>query len=177
MRVTTATYITLLRLFLILPILLALQYDLLILALVLLLIALFSDYVDGVLARKTQTVTVLGSFLDHLADKLLVHIVLLYFVVVHGLSAIAFGIFLARDFFVLGIRHLAAHKQEEISSMSLGKLKFFGQSILLIVLVVDLLVQQVSLQTVTTVFLWATVVLAVVSAGQIAKKGWFVLRD
>ena len=176
MRVTAATWITLIRLVLIIPILLLLVYDFLVAALTLLLVALLTDWLDGVVARKTGTVTNLGSFLDHFADKLLVHLILLFFVVVHGLSAIAYGIFLARDFFVLGIRHLAAHRGEELSSMALGKIKFVGQSALLVALVLQLLLPQIVVQVAIDILLWTTVALAVISAAQILKKGFVVLR-
>ena len=166
---------TILRLFLILPILISLANKYYFLALTLLVTALLTDWIDGELARRTNTVTQLGSFLDHFADKLLTHLVLLFFVVQTGLSAIAFGIFLARDFFVLGIRHLAAHKGVEISSMRLGKIKFVGQSVLLVALVVQLLIQEVMLQTAIDILLWTTVAIAVISAAQIMKKGYSTL--
>ena len=175
MHVTLATWITISRLALIIPVLALLAAGHAVAALILLALALLTDYADGVVARKTHTVTKLGSFLDHLADKLLAHLILLFFVVEHGLSAVAFGIFLARDFFVLGIRHLAAHRGEEISSMQLGKIKFAGQSVLLLALTAQLIVQEVMLQTAIEVLLWTTVALAVVSAAQITKKGLTVL--
>ena len=176
MQFTLATAFTTLRLVLILPILYTLANDMPVIALVLLVIALLTDYIDGEVARRTDTVTQLGSFLDHFADKLLTHLVLLFFVVQAGLSAIAFGIFLARDFFVLGIRHLAAHQGEEISSMSLGKIKFLGQSVLLVALVVQLIVNEIMLQTAIDILLWTTVALAVISAFQILKRGYKVLH-
>lgn len=175
MRLSIATYITILRLLLILPILYALTTGHPVLALVLTALALLTDWLDGVVARRTDTVTTLGSFLDHFADKLLTHLLLLYFVVAHGLSAVAFGIFLARDFFVLGIRHLAAHQQTEISSMSLGKIKFVGQSALLLALISQVVIDEVMLQAAIDILLWTTVALAVISAGQILRKGFRVL--
>jgi CDP-diacylglycerol---glycerol-3-phosphate 3-phosphatidyltransferase len=175
MRITPATYITILRLFLILPVLVALANGYYVVGLALLVTALLTDWMDGELARKTNTVTQLGSFLDHFADKLLTHLVLLFFVVQTGLSAVAFGIFLARDFFVLGIRHLVAHKGVELSSMSLGKIKFVGQSVLLVALVVQLIIQEVMLQTAIDILLWTTVAIAVISAAQIMKKGYSTL--
>lgn len=176
MRITPATMLTLLRLFLILPILLLLWMDKPVIAMPLLVIALLSDWVDGWLARKTKTITKLGTFLDHFADKVMVHIILLYFVAEHGLSAIAFGVFLLRDFLVLGIRHLATQKGKEIGSMWLGKIKFWGQSVLLILLVATLIWPILILAQVTTVVLWVSVVLAALSAIQILQKGIPVLR-
>lgn len=176
MRITLATIITIARLFLILPILLLIgtQPEL---ALILLVIALLSDTLDGIIARKTNTITKLGTFLDHFADKVLVHTVLLYFVATQNLSAIAFGIFLIRDFLVLGIRHLATQRGKEIPSMSLGKIKFVGQSILLVLLILAVAYPAWWLLVATEVVLWASVALAVLSALQIATKGWLAIKE
>ncbi len=176
MRVTLATVLTSVRLFLILPILILFSINP-VLALVLLVIAIVTDTLDGIIARKTNTITKLGTFLDHFADKILVHTVLLYFVATQGLSAIAFGIFVIRDFLVLGIRHLATQKGKEIPSMLLGKIKFIGQSALLILLALSLAFPAWWLLVATEVVLWMSVVLAVVSAFQILSKGWPALRE
>ena len=72
-----ASYITLLRIILIIPILYfieASEY----LALILFIIAGLTDYLDGFIARKTDTETSLGAFFDLLADKLLVCLVLVW---------------------------------------------------------------------------------------------------
>ncbi len=168
--------LTILRLFLILPILLLLDSQPVI-ALILLIVALLTDTADGIIARKTNTITKLGTFLDHFADKILVHVLLLYFVVIDSISAIAFGTFLIRDFLVLGIRHLATQKGKEIPSMSLGKIKFIGQSILLVLLVLTLIYPDGWLIVTTQIVLWASVALAVLSAAQIVTKGWPALKD
>jgi len=148
-----------------------------VIALFLLIIALLSDTLDGIIARRTHTITRLGTFLDHFADKILVHTVLLFFVATQGLSAIAFGLFLIRDFLVLGIRHLATQKGKEIPSMPLGKIKFVGQSILLVLLVLSLIYPHPWLLFTTQLVLWVSVALAVVSAAQIVVKGWPALKE
>lgn len=162
MKFTLATKLTFLRLFLILPILALLYVDATFTALVLTILALLTDYFDGYIARKTNTITDLGAFLDHFADKLLVHLILLFFVAMHGLSAIALGILLTRDFYVLGIRHITTQRKKELPSMKLGKIKFGIQSILLVALILSLSVPALALTA--QILLWASVFFAVISA-------------
>ena len=81
---TIATYISLSRIILILPVM-YFTYNgetlvVSIIALALFLIAGLTDYLDGYIARKTQTESNLGALLDLLADKLLVCIVLIWLV-------------------------------------------------------------------------------------------------
>ena len=73
-----ASYITLLRIILIIPILYFSGAFQEYLALMLFIVAGLTDYFDGFIARKTKTETSLGSFLDLLADKLLVCLVLVW---------------------------------------------------------------------------------------------------
>tara|TARA_B110000196_G_scaffold318187_1_gene332976 strand:- start:932 stop:1462 length:531 start_codon:yes stop_codon:yes gene_type:complete len=73
-----ASYITLLRIILIIPILYFIGASKEYLALILFIIAGLTDYLDGLIARKTNTETSLGAFFDLLADKLLVCLVLVW---------------------------------------------------------------------------------------------------
>ena len=77
------SYITLLRIILIAPVMYLIANPFFwnnVLALLLFLIAGLTDYLDGYVARKTGTESSLGALLDLLADKLLVCIVLIWFV-------------------------------------------------------------------------------------------------
>ena len=73
-----ASYTTLLRITLIIPILFFTDNSKEYLALILFIIAGLTDYFDGFIARKTNTESSLGAFLDLLADKLLVCLVLVW---------------------------------------------------------------------------------------------------
>ena len=73
-----ASYTSLIRILLIVPILYSINSLEYYLALVLFLVAGLTDYLDGYIARKTKTETSLGAFLDLLADKLLVCLVLVW---------------------------------------------------------------------------------------------------
>jgi CDP-diacylglycerol--glycerol-3-phosphate 3-phosphatidyltransferase len=73
-----ASYVTLLRIILIIPILYFTEASKEYLAVILFIIAGLTDYIDGFIARKTNTETSLGAFFDLLADKLLVCLVLVW---------------------------------------------------------------------------------------------------
>jgi len=71
MRLTTATYITLLRMFLVPFVAMGILYHRYGIALLLFLISGLTDLFDGLIARKFQQKTHLGALLDPMADKLL----------------------------------------------------------------------------------------------------------
>lgn len=63
--------LSLLRVFMVAPFLIAVLYDQYAVALVIFAVAGFTDFLDGYLARKLLQKSVLGTFLDPLGDKLL----------------------------------------------------------------------------------------------------------
>ena len=74
-------------------------------AIILLILAIISDIVDGYVARKRNEVTKIGSFLDPFADKILALGLLLVFVLRGTFSAWIFSFFIFRDFkFVICIK-------------------------------------------------------------------------
>ncbi len=75
---TLASYVTLLRIILIIPIIYLTGASKEYLALFLFIIAGLTDYLDGLVARKSNQITSLGALLDLLADKLLVCLVLIW---------------------------------------------------------------------------------------------------
>ena len=80
---TLATYITCLRIVLVIPIMYLISLDSFqtnLIALILFISAALTDSLDGYLARKTHTETSLGALLDLLADKLLVCLILVWLI-------------------------------------------------------------------------------------------------
>ena len=94
---------------------------------VLFLIGILTDYLDGHIARKNGQVTVLGTFLDTIADKMFVTTALLL-VITDGTVASPYGaicaiIIILREFMVSALRQLAASKNKIISADYFGKFK------------------------------------------------------
>ena len=89
--------------------------------------AAITDWLDGWLARKWQVVTVLGKFLDPLADKLIV-MAALVMLIPHGrVPAWAVFLILAREMVVTGLRSIASSEGIVISASELGKYKTIFQ--------------------------------------------------
>jgi CDP-diacylglycerol---glycerol-3-phosphate 3-phosphatidyltransferase len=88
------------------------------------LVASFTDFVDGYLARRWQQVTTLGNFLDTTADKLLVTGALLGLLALGRVSTWVAFVVIAREVAVLGLRAVAAAAAVVISASIWGKLKF-----------------------------------------------------
>ena len=101
------------------------------------LVAALSDSLDGYLARRKGWVTVTGTFLDPLADKLLVSAALVCLVQIHELSAWVAMIVIAREFAVQGLRMVAAAENDVISASRLGKYKTLSQNVAIIAVLVD----------------------------------------
>ena len=99
-------------------------------------LASFTDYLDGHLARKNNQVTDLGKFLDPVADKLLINSLVIFLIApsiffpyipgeLHqvGFSVWCAIILVARDIVVDALRFIAASKGKVISANIFGKLK------------------------------------------------------
>lgn len=138
---TLATKITLARIFLIIPTVVlyivgmleeTVYLPLLIVSCVLFAILCSTDFVDGHIARKTNTVSALGKFLDPLADKIV--IVVMLFLIVYfrdfelfpydGLViALLGGLILTRELTVSVFRAVAASKGLVLAADIYGKVK------------------------------------------------------
>jgi CDP-diacylglycerol--glycerol-3-phosphate 3-phosphatidyltransferase len=164
-RITFSTRITLVRIVLV-PVLLALILaegslrHAPALAAAVFLVASFTDFVDGYLARRWQQVTVLGNFLDTTADKLLVIGALVGLEAIGVVNAWVVFVVITREVAVLGLRAVAASSSVVISASIWGKLKFNVQvvGITLAILHPDIQLGALRLDE------WAMLAVAVVSA-------------
>jgi CDP-diacylglycerol---glycerol-3-phosphate 3-phosphatidyltransferase len=85
--------------------------------------AALTDLIDGWLARKMNIVSMLGKFLDPLADKLLVMAVLVYMVPMGRMPEWAVVLLLAREISVTGLRGIASNEGVVIAAGDDGKTK------------------------------------------------------
>lgn len=108
-----------------------------IIALCVFLAAVASDFLDGYLARRRGETTVLGAFLDPLADKLLVTAALVSLVQLSRLSAWVAMIVIARELAVSGLRMVAAVHGLVIRASMWGKIKTSAQMVAIAALIME----------------------------------------
>lgn len=82
-----------------------------------------TDFLDGYLARKLGIESVVGKFLDPLADKLLVMALLVYMVPMGRLPAWIVVVLLAREISITGLRSIASSEGIVLAARSGGKWK------------------------------------------------------
>jgi CDP-diacylglycerol--glycerol-3-phosphate 3-phosphatidyltransferase len=98
--------------------------------------AALTDMLDGYLARKMGVVSVLGKFLDPLADKLLVMSSLIWMVPMGRIAEWAVVLLLAREISVTGLRGIASSEGVVIAAGEGGKSKTALQMIGLLCLII-----------------------------------------
>ena len=106
------------------------------LAIVVFLIASFTDILDGQIARRRNQVSTLGKFLDPIADKLLVSAALIVLVEKHLAPSWAVVVIIGREFIVTGLRSIAAAEGIVIQARSIGKIKMWAQCVAIVALLV-----------------------------------------
>jgi CDP-diacylglycerol--glycerol-3-phosphate 3-phosphatidyltransferase len=100
------------------------------------LVAAAGDFLDGYLARKRGEVSMLGKFLDPLADKLLVTSVLVYMLALGRVDAWVVVVIIARDFVVNGLRSIASAQGLVIAASDGGKIKTALQLVSIMMLLI-----------------------------------------
>jgi len=92
-------------------------------------VAMATDWVDGWLARRSDSSTAMGSLLDPVADKILVLSVLIVLLGQGVFAAWAVAAIVAREFLVSGLRLAALERGVVLGARDLGKLKTGTQSV------------------------------------------------
>lgn len=142
-------------------------------ALALFVVASFTDFLDGNIARKRNLVTNFGKFMDPLADKLLVCSALICLIETGQLPAWYVIIIIAREFIISGFRLIASDNGIVIAASYWGKFKTVSQMIMIILMILNI----PALSIVTTLFYWIALVLTVVSLVDYIKKNFQVLSQ
>lgn len=95
-----------------------------------------TDFLDGYLARRQQQVSLLGKFLDPLADKILVMATLVWMVPLGRIAPWVVILLLAREMSITALRSIAAAEGLIIAAGRMGKdktaLQMIGISCLII---------------------------------------------
>ena len=197
MKLTLATKITIARIFLIVPtvilFVLGMVYQadstlyavFMALSSFLFVFLCVTDILDGHIARKTGTVTDLGKFLDPIADKVVV-VVMLLLVICHGVGLAIFpynslviallgGIVLSRELIIGAFRCIAAGKGLVLAADIYGKVKTVLLDIGIAILILGGTHDIVA--WIGTVVFYAGSIMAVVSGINYVVKNKHVLLD
>ena len=129
-----ANLITYTRMILSLPILWLMYTEHYNSALVVFIIAALTDWLDGFVARRTNSVSEVGKVMDQIADKILIDAI---FIVALDLDWIPSWIVISvvwRDILIGAVRILAAKKGDVLAANIFGKLKTVFQMALVIIL-------------------------------------------
>ncbi|RAO98834.1 CDP-diacylglycerol--glycerol-3-phosphate 3-phosphatidyltransferase [Petrotoga sp. 9PW.55.5.1] len=127
-------------------------------ALILFIIASLTDWLDGLVARRTGQVTDLGKFFDQISDKILINTVFIAMLGAGILPAWFVAVIVSRDTYVSGLRMVAASKSVVVPADMSGKIKTVLQILLIIVIYLNLWMVLV------TFLLYLTVIISLLSA-------------
>ena len=129
-------------------------------------IAAFTDWLDGHLARSTNQITRLGQLLDPIADKLLVTSALVSLVGRQVVPAWIVAIILCRELGITGLRALAADSHIIIAADVYGKYKM----VFLIIGSLLLMLDQPRLNPAGMIALYIGMILSVISGVDYMRK-------
>ena len=151
-----------------------------IIALILFIVASFTDFLDGMLARMMEQESKLGELLDPIADKILVCSALVL-LVMHGTiknyEVIAAIIILTREILISGLREFLAKGQIKLPVSNLAKLKTFLQMFSIALLLTGetgnklINFQDYNAQTIGIILLWLSAFLTLYTGYEYLRKG------
>ena len=143
-------------------------------------LASFTDYLDGVLARLFKEESKLGELLDPIADKILVAAALILLVMngtIKNYEVIAAIIILTREILVSGLREFLAKGRVDMQVTSLSKLKTLIQMTSIAILLTGesgnkiINFQDYNAQTVGIILLWLSAFLTLYTGYDYLRKG------
>jgi len=149
-------------------------------ACVLFVIASFTDFLDGMLARMMGEESKLGELLDPIADKIIVATALILLVMsgtIKHYEVIAAIIILTREILISGLREFLARGQIKLPVTNLAKLKTFLQMVAIAILLTGetgnkiLNFQDYNAQTIGIILLWLSAFLTLYTGYEYLRKG------
>jgi CDP-diacylglycerol--glycerol-3-phosphate 3-phosphatidyltransferase len=143
--------------------------------LVIFLVAALTDALDGIIARRTDRITVTGAMLDPIADKLLMSAAFISLVELGLAPAWMVTLIVGREFAVTGLRLIALERNVPISANMWGKAKTTTQ-----IIAVSLLIfgrHLGPLRVLGPIVLWVALVLTVVSMVVYFYQNWRVVTE
>ena len=138
-------------------------------------LAFITDFLDGYFARKYGAVTVLGKFLDPMADKLLVTSTIIMLISLDRIPAWIVILIVAREMAITGFRSIAMNEGIVIQASALGKFKTVFQSIAVMALCIHYEYFNLDFQLVGTMFLYVALILTFWSGWAYLKSSKHVL--
>jgi cardiolipin synthase len=143
--------------------------------------AAITDFFDGYFARRRNSVSSFGRFLDPIADKLLVAAVLLMlcaFDRINGVNVLPAVVILLREILVSGLREYLAELKIGMPVSRLAKWKTGIQMTALPTLLVGSAAPQwIPAETVGAVLLWGAGVLTLITGWDYMRAGWKHMQD
>jgi len=143
--------------------------------LVIFLIAALTDALDGMIARRTNRITVTGAMLDPIADKLLMSAAFISLVELGLAPAWMVTIIVGREFAVTGLRFIALERNVPISANAWGKAKTTTQ-----IIAVSLLIfgsHLGPLRVLGPFMLWVALILTIISMVVYFRQNWRIIRE
>ena len=143
-------------------------------------IASFTDFLDGMLARMMGEESKLGELLDPIADKIIVATALILLVMdgtIRHYEVIAAIIILTREILISGLREFLARGQIKLPVTNLAKLKTFLQMVAISLLLTGetgnkiLNFQDYNAQTIGIILLWLSAFLTLYTGYEYLRKG------
>ena len=143
-------------------------------------LASFTDYLDGLLARLFKEESKLGELLDPIADKILVSAALILLVMngtIKNYEVIAAIIILTREILISGLREFLAKINVAMPVTGLSKLKTFIQMLSISILLTGdtgnkiINFQDYNAQTVGIILLWLSAFLTLFTGYDYMRKG------
>ncbi|MGB3082688.1 MAG: CDP-diacylglycerol--glycerol-3-phosphate 3-phosphatidyltransferase [Candidatus Omnitrophota bacterium] len=117
------------------------------LALVTFVIAAFSDYLDGFIAKRSGMTSDFGRLMDPIADKILALAAFLAFVEMKLIPAWMVVIILMRELVITGIRFFALNKGEVLPAGLGGKQKTASQMFSIFVILIFIVFKEAGIRT------------------------------